>query len=210
MVILFREWRYVKLAGINLVKGQKIDLTKGNAGLSNVIVGLGWDPAEPARGFFGVKKQANVDCDASALMLNENGKLVKKGNLVCFHNKQSPCNSVIHSGDNLTGDGDGDDEQIMVNLNAIPSDVHKVLVVVNIYDATNRKQDFGLIKSAYIRVINAVGNNELIRFNLSDNYNGYTALICGELYRQGGEWKFAAIGEGSHAAHINQLAERYV
>lgn len=198
------------MAGINLVKGQKIDLTKGNAGLSNVIVGLGWDPAEPARGFFGVKKQANVDCDASALMLNENGKLVKKGNLVCFHNKQSPCNSVTHSGDNLTGDGDGDDEQIMVNLNAIPSDVHKVLVVVNIYDATNRKQDFGLIKSAYIRVINAVGNNELIRFNLSDNYNGYTALICGELYRQGGEWKFAAIGEGSHAAHINQLAERYV
>jgi stress response protein SCP2 len=210
MVILFREWRYVKLAGINLVKGQKIDLTKGNAGLSNVIVGLGWDPAAPARGFFGVKKQANVDCDASALMLNENGKLVKKGNLICFHNKQSPCNSVIHSGDNLTGDGDGDDEQIMVNLNAIPSDVHKVLVVVNIYDATNRKQDFGLIKSAYIRVMNAVGNNELIRFNLSDNYNGYTALICGELYRQGGEWKFAAIGEGSHAAHINQLAERYV
>lgn len=198
------------MAGINLVKGQKIDLTKGNAGLSNVIVGLGWDPAEPARGFFGVKKQANVDCDASALMLNESGKLVKKGNLVCFHNKQSPCNSVIHSGDNLTGDGDGDDEQIMVNLNAIPSDVHKVLVVVNIYDATNRKQDFGLIKSAYIRVMNAVGNNELIRFNLSDNYNGYTALICGELYRQGGEWKFAAIGEGSHAAHINQLAERYV
>ncbi|MBY3623218.1 TerD family protein [Acinetobacter sp. CUI P1] len=198
------------MAGINLVKGQKIDLTKGNAGLSNVIVGLGWDPAEPARGFFGMKKQANVDCDASALMLNENGKLVKKGNLICFHNKQSPCNSVIHSGDNLTGDGDGDDEQIMVNLNAIPSDVHKVLVVVNIYDATNRKQDFGLIKSAYIRVINAVGNNELIRFNLSDNYNGYTALICGELYRQGGEWKFAAIGEGSQAAHINQLAERYV
>lgn len=198
------------MAGINLVKGQKIDLTKGNAGLSNVIVGLGWDPAEPARGFFGVKKQANVDCDASALMLNENGKLIKKGNLICFHNKQSPCNSVIHSGDNLTGDGDGDDEQIMVNLSAIPSDVHKVLVVVNIYDATNRKQDFGMIKSAYIRVINAVGNNELIRFNLSDNYTGFTALICGELYRQGGEWKFAAIGEGSHAAHINQLAERYV
>lgn len=198
------------MAGINLVKGQKIDLTKGNAGLSNVIVGLGWDPAEPARGFFGVKKQVNVDCDASALMLNENGKLVKKGNLICFHNKQSPCNSVIHSGDNLTGDGDGDDEQIMVNLNAIPSDVHKVLVVVNIYDATNRKQDFGLIKSAYIRVMNAVGSNELVRFNLSDSYNGYTALICGELYRQGTEWKFAAIGEGSHAAHINQLAERYV
>lgn len=198
------------MAGINLVKGQKIDLTKGNAGLSSVIVGLGWDPAEAKRGFFGVKKKANVDCDASALMLNENGKLIKKDNLICFHNKQSPCNSVIHSGDNLTGDGDGDDEQIRVNLSAVPADVHKILVVVNIYDATNRKQDFGMIKSAYIRVMNAVGNNELIRFNLSDNYTGFTALICGELYRQGGEWKFAAIGEGSHAAHINQLAERYI
>jgi tellurium resistance protein TerD len=200
----------VNLAGINLVKGQKIDLTKGNAGLSNVIVGLGWDPAEPARGFFGVKKQANVDCDASALLLSESGKLLKKENLVFFHNKQSPCNSVVHSGDNLTGEGDGDDEQIMVNLKAIPSDVHKVLVVVNIYDAVNRKQDFGMIKSAYIRVMNAAGNSELIKFNLSDNYTGFTALICGELYRQAGEWKFAAIGEGAHAAHINQLAERYI
>ncbi|MBT2289894.1 TerD family protein [Paenibacillus albidus] len=198
------------MAGINLVKGQKIDLTKGNAGLSKVIVGLGWDPVEASRGFFGVKKQANVDCDASALMLNENGKLAKKGNLVCFHNKQSPCNSVVHSGDNLTGQGDGDDEQIQVNLSAIPADVHKVLVVVNIYDAVNRKQDFGMIKSAYIRVMNAAGNSELIKFNLSDNYTGFTALICGELYRQGGEWKFAAIGEGSHAAHINELAERYI
>ncbi|GGF65573.1 stress protein [Paenibacillus albidus] len=198
------------MAGINLVKGQKIDLTKGNAGLSKVIVGLGWDPVEASRGFFGVKKQANIDCDASALMLNENGKLAKKGNLVCFHNKQSPCNSVVHSGDNLTGQGDGDDEQIQVNLSAIPADVHKVLVVVNIYDAVNRKQDFGMIKSAYIRVMNAAGNSELIKFNLSDNYTGFTALICGELYRQGGEWKFAAIGEGSHAAHINELAERYI
>lgn len=198
------------MAGINLVKGQKIDLTKGNAGLTKVVVGLGWDPAEPARGFFGVKKQANVDCDASALLLNEEGKLVKKTNLVCFHNKQSACNSVVHTGDNLTGEGDGDDEQINVNLAAIPSDVHKVLVVVNIYDAVNRKQDFGMIKSAYIRIMNAVGNSELIKFNLSDNYTGFTALICGELYRQNGEWKFSAIGEGSHATHINELAERYV
>ncbi|QQZ62951.1 TerD family protein [Paenibacillus sonchi] len=198
------------MAGINLVKGQKIDLTKGNAGLSNVIVGLGWDPAEPARGFFGVKKQANVDCDASALLLNENGKLTNKLNLVCFHNKQNANSSVVHSGDNLTGEGDGDDEQIKVNLKAIPADVHKVLVVVNIYDAVNRKQDFGMIKSAYIRIVNASGNSELVKFNLTDNYTGFTALICGELYRHGEEWKFAAIGEGAHAAHINQLAERYI
>jgi len=198
------------LAGINLVKGQKIDLTKGNAGLTKVVVGLGWDPVEASRGFFGVKKQVNVDCDASALLLNENGKLTKKTNLVCFHNKQSACNSVVHSGDNLTGEGAGDDEQISVNLAAVPSDVHKILVVVNIYDAVNRKQDFGMIKSAYIRVMNAAGNTELIKFNLSDNYTGFTALICGELYRHGTEWKFSAIGEGSHAAHVNQLAERYI
>jgi tellurium resistance protein TerD len=200
----------VKLAGINLVKGQKIDLTKGNAGLTKVVVGLGWDPVEASRGFFGMKKQVNVDCDASALLLNENGKLTKKTNLVCFHNKQSACNSVVHSGDNLTGEGAGDDEQISVNLAAVPSDVHKILVVVNIYDAVNRKQDFGMIKSAYIRVMNAAGNSELIKFNLSDNYTGFTALICGELYRHGTEWKFSAIGEGSHAAHVNQLAERYI
>ncbi|MFD1773788.1 TerD family protein [Paenibacillus rhizophilus] len=197
------------MAGINLVKGQKIDLTKGNAGLTNVIVGLGWDPAE-SKGLFGFKKQANVDCDASALLLNADGKLTKKTNLVCFHNKQSACNSVVHSGDNLTGEGDGDDEQIRVNLSAVPSDVHRVLVVVNIYDAVNRKQDFGMIRSAYIRVMNASGGTELVRYNLSDNYSGFTALICGELYRHGSDWKFAAIGEGSHAAHINQLAERYV
>lgn len=184
-------------------------MTKGNAGLTNVIVGLGWDPAE-SKGLFGFKKQANVDCDASALLLNADGKLTKKTNLVCFHNKQSACNSVVHSGDNLTGEGDGDDEQIRVNLSAIPSDVHRVLVVVNIYDAVNRKQDFGMIRSAYIRVMNASGGAELVRYNLSDNYSGFTALICGELYRHGSDWKFAAIGEGSHAAHVNQLAERYV
>ncbi|MFP4975041.1 TerD family protein [Paenibacillus sp. CN-4] len=198
------------MAGINLVKGQKIDLTKGNAGLTKVVVGLGWDPVKQSRGLFGVKKAANIDCDASALLLNESGKLVKKGNLVCFHNKESQCGSVLHSGDNLTGDGAGDDEQIAVNLNAVPSDVHRVLVVVNIYDAVGRKQDFGMIQSAYIRVMDASNNNELVKFNLSDNYNGFTALICGELYRQGGEWKFAAIGEGSHASHINELAERYM
>ncbi len=200
----------MKLAGINLVKGQKIDLTKGNAGLTKVVVGLGWDPVEVKSGFFGTKKQANIDCDASALLLSEDGKLAKKTNLVCFHNKQSADQSVIHSGDNLTGEGDGDDEQINVNLAAVPADVHKILVVVNIYDAVNRKQDFGMIKSAYIRIMNAANNNELIKFNLSDNYNGFTALICGELYRNNGEWKFSAIGEGSHAAHINQLAERYI
>ncbi|BBH22903.1 stress response protein SCP2 [Paenibacillus baekrokdamisoli] len=197
------------MSTINLVKGQKIDLTKGNAGLTKVIVGLGWDPVKQSRGFFGGKKQANIDCDASALLLNENGKLTDVKNLVCFHNKTSLYNAVVHSGDNVTGEGEGDDEQIEIDLVKVPQDVSKILVVVNIYDCINRKQDFGMIQSAYIRVLNGSNSNELIKFNLSDNYAGKTALICGELYRHGGEWKFAAIGEGTQAAHINQLAEQY-
>ncbi|GGI44723.1 stress protein [Paenibacillus marchantiophytorum] len=192
---------------INLVKGQKIDLTKGTTGLSKLVVGLGWDPATE----FGQKKQTTpeIDCDSSALLLNEHGKLVKDENVVCFHNLASDCGSVMHSGDNLTGDGHGDDEQIAIDLARVPSDVHKILVVVNIYEADERDQHFGMIKSAYIRVVNAANNQELIRFNLTDNYSTMTALITGELYRNNGEWKFNAIGEGAHAAHIDYLAERY-
>lgn len=197
---------------INLVKGQKIDLTKGNANLTQVVVGLGWDPAViETKGFFGTKKtQVNIDCDASALLLNEQGKLVKEGNLVCFHNLVSACGSVRHTGDNVTGDGDGDDEQIIVDLTRVPADVHRVLVVVNIYQAEQRKQDFGMIQSAFIRVVNSSSNQELVRFNLTDNYKGMTALITGEIYRHNGDWKFQAIGEGAHAAHINLLAQRYI
>jgi len=197
---------------ISLVKGQKVDLTKSNAGLKNVTIGLGWDPIEAEKkGFFGTKKiKANIDCDASAILLGENGKLLRKQNLVCFHNLESPCGSVRHSGDNLTGEGEGDDEQIEISLNQVPADVHKILACVNIYQCEERGQDFGMIRSAYIRVLNPSNNQELLRFNLTDNYAGMTALIVGELYRHNGEWKFNAIGEGTHAAHINILAQRYI
>jgi len=191
---------------ISLVKGQKIDLTKGNAGLSKITVGLGWDPVVK-RGFFGSKK-VDIDCDASALLLDENGKLHGK-NLVCFHNLKSPDGSVIHSGDNRTGEGEGDDEQIHVDLARVPANVQKILFVVNIYDCINRKQDFGMISAAYIRVLNSSNQQELVRFNLTDNYAGKTALIVGEVYRHSGEWKFNAIGEGSFAAHIDLLAREY-
>ncbi|THF84527.1 TerD family protein [Cohnella fermenti] len=196
---------------ISLVKGQKVDLTKGNAGLGKIVVGLGWDPAETEkRGLFGIKKAApNIDCDASALLLNSAGKLAKEKNLVCFHNKKSGDGSVVHSGDNLTGEGEGDDEQIFVELSKVPADVDKILFVVNIYDCVNRKQDFGMIRSAYIRIVNPANDQELLRYNLSDNYAGRTALIVGEVYRHSGEWKFNAIGEGSHAAHIDHLARQY-
>jgi len=193
---------------ISLVKGQKIDLTKGRAGLTKVTVGLGWDPVK-SRGFFGMKKQANIDCDASVLMLSEQGKLTDDHHVICFYNKQSPCQSIIHSGDNITGEGDGDDEQIFIDLAKVPANVNKILAVVNIYDCVNRKQDFGMIQSAYIRIVDGTSGSELIRFNLTEGYAGKTALICGELYRHDGEWKFAAIGEGTHAVHINQLAAEY-
>jgi len=191
---------------ISLVKGQKIDLTKGNAGLSKIIVGLGWDPVKK-KSFFGSKK-VDIDCDASALLLDENGKLQGK-NLVCFHNLKSPDGSVVHSGDNRTGEGDGDDEQIQIDLGRVPANIHKILVVVNIYDCVNRKQDFGMISSAYIRVLNQTNEQELVIFNLTDNYAGKTALIVGEIYRHSGEWKFNAIGEGTNAAHIDLLARAY-
>lgn len=196
---------------ISLVKGQKVDLTKGNSGLAKITIGLGWDPAEiEVKGFFGKKKgQAQIDCDASALLLDANGKLANDKNLVCFANLKSPDSSVVHSGDNRTGEGDGDDEQINVNLATLPADIHKVLVVVNIYNCEQLKQDFGMIKSAYIRILNPTNNQELMRFNLTEDYKGKTALIVGEIYRYNAEWKFTAIGEGTHAPHISILAKNY-
>lgn len=196
---------------ISLVKGQKVDLTKGNAGLSRLVVGLGWDPAETVeRGFFGTKKKkVNIDCDASALLLDAQGKLSQDNNLICFYNLKSPCGSVHHSGDNVTGEGEGDDEQIFIDLDKVPAQVDRVLVCVNIYQCEQRKQDFGMIRAAYIRVLNRDNNQEIVRFNLTDSYSGMTALIVGEIYRHDREWKFNAIGEGAHAAHIDLLANRY-
>ncbi|TXK84802.1 TerD family protein [Paenibacillus sp. N3.4] len=196
---------------ISLVKGQKIDLTKGNSGLSKVVVGLGWDPAVvEKRGFFGMKKKAaEIDCDASVILLDENGKLRKENNVVYFANLQSSCGSVVHSGDNRTGEGEGDDEQVTVNLAKVPADVDKIVFVVNIYDCVNRKQDFGHVQSAYIRLLNDSNQQELVKFNLTEDYSGKTSLIVAELYRNSGEWKFNAIGEGYTDTSIGQLVRRY-
>ncbi|WP_312116313.1 TerD family protein [Brevibacillus reuszeri] len=198
---------------VSLQKGQKIDLTKGNAGLTKLLVGLGWDPVKKSGGFlggiFGGGGNANIDCDASVIMLDQNGKITKEKNLVYFGNQKSQCGSVIHSGDNLTGDGEGDDEQLNVDLSRVPNDVHKLVFVVNIYDCVSRRQDFGMIGNAYIRVVNASNNQELCKFNLTENYSGKTSLIVGELYRYNDEWKFSAIGEGTTDTAISQLVRRY-
>lgn len=208
------------MATISLQKGQKIDLTKGNPGLSKILVGLGWDEvaasAKPKSGGIigslfggGGGSSASIDCDASAILLNDQNKLTSKANLVYFGNLQSGDKSVKHSGDNLTGAGDGDDEQIQVDLGNVPSDVNKIVFVVNIYDSQKRKQDFGLISNAFIRVVNPVNDQEFCRFNLTDSYAGKTSLVVAEVYRHNNEWKFAAIGEGTNDASLSELVRRY-
>jgi len=186
--------------GVNLVKGQKVDLTKGNASLKELVVGLGWDGSNGGN---------TIDCDASALMLDESGKLANTKSIIYFGNKKSKCKSVIHQGDNLTGAGDGDDEQIVVDLTKVPGDIAKIVFVVNIYNCASKKQHFGMIKNAYIRIMDKSANNELVKFNLSNDYDNMTSLIMGEVYKNKGEWKFTAIGEGATAVSITELSARY-
>lgn len=198
--------------GINLQKGQKIDLTKGGGGLRQVMVGLGWDEAEHPRGFFAPKPQP-IDCDASAILCGANGRIVGNDISQCcvyFGNLRHPSGAIVHQGDNLTGEGDGDDEQIMVNLPMVPSQVDKIVFVVNIYDARKRNQHFGLIRNAFIRLVDMDHHTEICRFNLSENYNNMTGLVVGEIYRKNGEWKFNAIGQPvQEASRLDSLIQLY-
>ncbi|NRD80485.1 TerD family protein [Bacillus sp. BRMEA1] len=199
---------------INLQKGQRIDLTKSNPGLSRVMIGLGWDPVQNGGGgflgaLFGGNSGANIDCDASVIMLGENDKLRNNKDVIYFGNLKSTDGSVQHSGDNLTGDGDGDDEQIMVDLSRVPSNIQKLVFVVNIYDCLKRKQHFGMIRNAYIRVVNPANNQVLLHYNLSEDYNGKTSLVAGEIYRNGTEWKFGAVGTGTNAASLSEIVRSF-
>ncbi|GLB57874.1 TerD family protein [Cytobacillus sp. NCCP-133] len=199
---------------INLQKGQRVDLTKGNPGLSKIMVGLGWDPVQNRGGggllgsLFG-GGGANIDCDASVILLGENGKLRNNSDVIYFGNLRSGDGSVQHSGDNLTGAGDGDDEQIMIDLSRVPAHVHKMIFVVNIYDSVKRKQHFGMIQNAFIRVVNSANNQEIIHYNLTDDYSGKTSLIVGEIYRHGSDWKFAAVGTGTASTGLSDVVRSY-
>jgi len=198
---------------ISLQKGQRIDLTK-DTGLVKTTIGLGWDPVEQNKGGFfgslfgGGGGNAAIDCDASVLML-ENDKLTNNKDLIYFGNLKSNCKSVVHTGDNLTGEGEGDDEQIKVDLKKVPARINKLVFVVNIYDCVKRKQHFGMIHNAYIRVVNQLDGKELVRFNLTDDYAGKTSLVVAEIYRDGSEWKFAAIGEATNDSKLSELVSRY-
>ena len=193
---------------VSLQKGQKVSLTKENAGLSKVIIGLGWDEAKRKTGFFAPKPQP-IDCDASALLL-KNGKLTDIKDLVYYGNLQHKSGTVQHMGDNLTGAGEGDDEQIIVDLARVPAEYDRIVIVVNIYQAFQRNQNFGMIENAFIRLVDGRNNKEMCKFNLTENYSGMTAMIFGEVYRHNGEWKFNAIGQGTQDPGLNELKNRFI
>lgn len=193
---------------VNLQKGQKVDLTKGNTGLRTIVVGLGWD--EAPHGFSLFSRRQDIDCDASAILINSNsGKLNGPVDVVYYGNLTHRSGAIRHCGDNLTGAGEGDDEQIIVELNKVPSDYSKIVFVVTIYQARERRQQFGMIKNAFIRIVDADSGKELCKYNLSDNYDGKTAMIFGEVYRYNGEWKFGAIGEPTTDNGISEMAARF-
>lgn len=191
---------------ISLQKGQKVSLSKESTGLSSVLIGLGWDEAKRKGGFF--QKARAIDCDASALLLKD-GRLAGQQDIVYFGNLQHKSGSIRHMGDNLTGAGEGDDEQILVKLVDVPQEYDRIVIVVNIYEAQARKQHFGMIENAFIRIVDGNTNSEMMRYNLSENYEGMTAMIFGEVYRRNSEWKFNAIGQGTTDTGISMLAKRY-
>ena len=174
---------------ISLQKGAKVDLTKGNPGLSKLIVGLGWDTNKYDGG-------ADFDLDAAAFLLGGNGKVVSDTDFVFYNNLNHSSGAVVHQGDNLTGDGEGDDEQIKIDLAKIPASYDKVDFTVTIHDAEARKQNFGQVSNSFIRIVNELDGNELMRFDLGEDFSVETAVIVAELYRNGAEWKFNAIGSG--------------
>ncbi|MCI9517407.1 MAG: TerD family protein [Lachnospiraceae bacterium] len=174
---------------INLQKGQKVDLTKGNPSLKNIMVGLGWDVNAFDSG-------ADFDLDAAAFMVGENGKCPTEREFIFYGNLEHNSGAVKHMGDNLTGGGDGDDEQIEVDLTIIPANVSRVVFTVTIYDAELRRQNFGQVSNAFIRIVDTATGSELIRYDLGEDFSIETAVVVGELYRHNGEWKFNAIGSG--------------
>ncbi len=185
---------------ISLSKGGNVSLTKSAPGLTNIIIGLGWD----ARATDG----AAFDLDASGFLLTAEGKVRSDADFIFFNQPASAEGSVKHLGDNTTGAGDGDDEQISVDLTIVPADVDKIAVSVTIHEAEARKQSFGMVSQAFVRVVNAADNSEIVRYDLSEDFSIETALIFGEVYRNSGEWKFRAVGQGFQGG-LGAMAKNY-
>ncbi|MBQ9596239.1 MAG: TerD family protein [Synergistaceae bacterium] len=174
---------------ISLAKGQKVDLTKGNPGLSKLLIGLGWDVNRFDSG-------SAFDLDAAAFLLGSDGRVTSDSDFVFYNNLVHSSGSVRHMGDNLTGQGEGDDEEIKVELLRVPAEINRIAFTVTIHDAESRKQNFGQVSNAFIRVVDESRNQELIRYDLGEDFSIETAVVVGELYRQGPEWKFNAMGSG--------------
>jgi tellurium resistance protein TerD len=183
--------------GVALTKGGNVSLSKSAPNLTAIMVGLGWD----ARSTTG----ADFDLDASALLLGSSGRVLSDNHFVFFNNLRSPDGSVEHTGDNLTGEGEGDDESILVNLTMVPPEVDRIVFPVSIYEAETRGQSFGQVSNAFIRIINQADNVELARYDLSEDASSETAMIFGEVYRRNGEWKFRAVGQG-YASGLRGIA----
>ncbi|MGH3736102.1 MAG: TerD family protein [Micromonosporaceae bacterium] len=174
---------------VSLSKGGNVSLTKEAGGtLTAVVVGLGWD--------LRTTTGTDFDLDASAIALGADGKVVSDKHFIFFNNKTSPDGTIEHTGDNVTGEGEGDDETIKVNLAGLPADVDKIVFPVSVYDAETRQQNFGQVRNAFIRVVNQADNAEIARYDLSEDASTETAMVFGELYRNGAEWKFRATGQG--------------
>jgi len=185
---------------ISIAKGGNVSLSKEAPGLTKILIGLGWD----ARATDG----ADFDLDASAFLLAESGKVRSDSDFIFYNQLKSADGSVEHTGDNLTGEGEGDDEAIKVDLSRVPAEIQRVAVAVTIHDADNRKQNFGMVQNAFIRVVNDSDNKEIARYDLSEDYSTETALVFGEVYRHGAEWKFRAVGQGFEGG-LAPLARNY-
>ncbi|MCT4605521.1 MAG: TerD family protein [Marinisporobacter sp.] len=175
--------------GINLSKGQRIDLTKTDPSLKKIIVGLGWDTNKYSGGY-------DFDLDASAFLAGEDGKVKYDQDFVFYNNLEGGKGSVVHTGDNRTGEGDGDDEEIKIDFSKVPEYIHTIGITVTIHDAIQRAQNFGQVSNAYVRVINEETNQEVLRYDLGEEFSVETALVVCEIYKHNGEWKFKAIGSG--------------
>jgi len=185
---------------ISLNKGGNISLSKTDPNLKNIIVGLGWD-ARPT-------DDADFDLDASAFMVKDDGKVRSDSDFIFYNQMRSTCGSVEHTGDNRTGAGDGDDEALIVLLDKVPPDIQKIAFTVTIHEADMRRQNFGQVSNAYVRIVNKDNNNEVARYDLSEDASIETAMIFGEIYRHSGEWKFRAVGQG-YAGGLAALARQY-
>ncbi|PRH76843.1 chemical-damaging agent resistance protein C [Streptomyces solincola] len=185
---------------VSLSKGGNVSLTKEAPGLTAVTVGLGWDVRTTTG--------TDFDLDASAIGVDGSGRVASDGHFVFFNNKATPDQTIVHTGDNRTGEGGGDDEQINVNLAGLPANVDKIVFPVSIYDAVSRSQNFGQVRNAYIRIVNQAGGAEIARYDLSEDAATETAMVFGELYRHGAEWKFRAVGQG-YASGLEGIARDF-